>query len=389
MSKPDPFFDIEFACLNHHGEELCGDQVRIARTDRRSIVVLADGLGSGVKANILACLTAEIIVRMSLAGATAADVMDTVIGTLPADRTLGVAYSAFTLLDLIHADGSFRVISFEAPAPLLLRQGRVASLERYGREVRGRTLLFSKGRLELGDFLGLLSDGVLHAGVGELHNFGWDRAGIGRFIEETLKFHASSAGRAANRVIRETNLLYGGRPGDDATFVGVLPRAPRALMVVTGPAVDRDDDESCTDRLMAFPGRKVVCGGTTSDIIGAHLGVLVVSEPNSGRDGIPPIGRLPGIDLVTEGIMTMAATLRLLDEADGSLERLPGDRNGAALLARELLQADSVSFLVGEQVNPYYQNPQLPRSVSIRRNLVVQLIDRLKAYRKEVTVEWC
>ncbi len=389
MSEPAPFFDIGFASLNHHGEELCGDQVRVAKSPTRSIVVLADGIGSGVKASILATLTAGIILRMIEAGATTRDVMDTVIGTLPVDPEHGVAYAAFTLLEVFHGDGSFRVISFDSPAPLLLAGGRPASLERHGRTVRGRTLLFSKGRLGIGDVLGLLTDGVPHAGKGALHNFGWDRANITRFLEKTVKFHASGAERAARRVIRETKRLYGGRPTDDATFVAVMPRAPRSLMLVTGPAVDRDFDEEFTARLMRFPGRKVICGGTTGDIIGAHLEMLVRSEPGTGREGIPPIGRLPGIDLVTEGIMTLAATLRLLDESGGRIEKLPGDRNGAALLARELLQADTVSLLVGEQVNPFYQNPQLPRSVSIRRNLVMQLIDRLESYRKEVSVEWC
>lgn len=389
MSDPAPFFDIGFASLNHHGEELCGDQVKIARTSKRSIVVVADGLGSGVKACILARLTAEIILNMVKAGATTAEVMDTVIGTLPVDKEHQVAYAAFTLLELIHSDGSFRVISFDSPAPLLLVGGRPASLERHGRSVRGRTLLFSKGRLRTGDVLGLLTDGVPHAGVGEFHNLRWNRESIGRYLEQTVKFHASGAERAAQRVIRKTKDLYGGKPGDDATFLAVVPRAARSLMVLTGPAVDRDFDEEYTARLMNFPGRKVVCGGTTSDIVGAHLGVLVQGEPGSGREGIPPIGRLPGIDLVTEGIMTFAATLRLLDESQGVLERVPGDRNGAALLTRELLQADSMSFLVGEQMNPYFQNPLLPRGVSIRRNLVIQLIDKLKGYRKEVTVEWC
>lgn len=391
MKAPDPciFYDVAPLSLNHQGEELCGDQVKVLRNSRRTIVVLSDGLGSGVKANILARLTSEIIVKMLGADAPLQDVLETVVGTLPTCKVRKIAYATFAIVDLSHRTGSFKVINFDSPPALFLRQGKLTPLTAIEETVQGKKLTMAENTLARGDFLGLLSDGVLYAGMGATLNFGWGWNEIGSFLERSWMTHSHSAERLVKQVIRKTEMLYQGQIGDDATFVGLLGRRSNRLIVFTGPPVDKAKDESCVARLLEFPGRKIVCGGTTANIVAEHLGETVETDLTTLRDDLPPIGSLPDIDLVTEGILTMAKALQLLRDSKGEERRLPVDRNGAVLLVRELLRADSVVFLAGEMVNPFYQNPLLPKSVSIRRSLLDQITEVLASCHKEVRVEWC
>ena len=389
MTETPPFLDVCALSLNHHGEELCGDQVRILRTADRTIVVLSDGLGSGVKANILARLTAEIIVTMIREAASLEDVMETVLGTLPVCKVRKIAYATFLVVEIQHRSGAFRVVNFDSPEPFFLPKGRPTPLSTRRQTVQGKDLLFSEGALAEGDFLGLASDGVLFAGMGGLLSFGWGREQIAAHLQTTLRLRAWTAQAAVSAVIEKTGGFYGPQVGDDATFVGILARSANRLMVFTGPPLEKDADERCARRLLAFGGRRAICGGTTARIVGDHTGEVVGTDIATVREDVPPIGSLSDVDLVTEGILTLAGTLKLLHECGGNPRHLPEDRNGAVLLARELLRADSIFFLAGSRVNPYYQNPLLPKSVSIRRSVLDQIVEALRGFHKEVAVEWC
>lgn len=383
------YYDTYTQSLNHQGEELCGDQVKILRTPGKMLVVLSDGLGSGVKANILARLTTEILVTMFREQVPLKDVLETVFATLPTCKVRQIAYAAFMVVEVELANGRFRVINFDCPAPFWLRAGRLLPLEQREETILGRKLLRSEGTLELGDFIGLISDGVMYAGMGTIMNIGWGREQIGACFEQLTRGRPVSAEAIVHRLMEKTSSLYGGAPGDDATLAGIFVRKPNRLMLFTGPPMDQTQDEACVERLLRFDGRKVVCGGTTGNIVAEHLGEIASLDLTTVREDIPPIGNLPDIDLMTEGVLTLARTLRLLKESQGNLRRVPVDRNGATLLTGELLRADKIFFLAGEQVNPYYQNPLLPRNISIRHNLIAQIIELLGAYQKEVTIEWC
>lgn len=383
------YYDTHSASLNHHGEELCGDQVKILRTPEKLLLVLSDGLGSGVKANILARLTTEILVTMFREHVPLQDVLETVVATLPTCKVRHIAYAAFVVVEIELKSGRFRVVNFDCPPPFLVRAGRLLPLEQREETMLDRKLRLSEGELQFGDFLGVISDGVMYAGMGVTMNFGWGREQIGAYLEQITQGRPASAEAVVRRLMEKTGSLYGGKPGDDATLAGILVRKPNRLMVFTGPPVDRARDEECVNRLLNFDGRKVVCGGTTGNIVGEHLGEVVKIDLGTVREDVPPIGSLLDVDLMTEGVLTLAKTLRLIKDSGGDRNRVPVDRNGASLLARELLRADEIFFLAGEQVNPYYQNPLLPRNISIRHNLVEQLVETLTACHKNVMIEWC
>jgi hypothetical protein len=381
--------DTHTLSLNRHGEELCGDQVKILRLADKIIIVLSDGLGSGVKANILARLTAEILITMFRERVPLHDVLETVFATLPTCKVRLIAYAAFIVVEVERATGRFRVVNFDCPPPFLLHAGKIVPLPLRMENILGRKIQHSEGTLQLGDFLGVISDGVMYAGMGLTMNFGWGREQIGAYLEQIAKGRPGSCEVMVRKLMAKTGSLYHGEPGDDATMAGILLRKPNRLMVFTGPPVDPKRDEDCVSRLLNFEGRKVVCGGTTGNIVAERLGEVIKFDNSSLREDVPPIGSLLDIDLMTEGVLTLAKTLRLLKDSGGAPSGVPVDRNGASLLARELLRADEIFFLAGEQVNPYQHNPLLPRNISIRHNLLEQLVEILAACHKNVTVEWC
>jgi len=312
-----------------------------------------------------------------------------VTGTLPTCKVRGTAYATFMVAQIQHASGQFRLVNLHSPPAFLLKQGRLSPLVVRTETLHGKPLVIAEGTLACGDFLGMMSDGVPGAGPGISLNPAWGWNHIGAWLEKAAAMRSYSADGLVRSVMRETQRLYGGVVGDDATFVGILSRPPRRLMVFTGPPADKTRDAACVTRLLEFEGKKVVCGGTTGNLVADHLGEVVTTDATTAREDVPPTGHLPEVDLVTEGILTLAKTLQLLQECEGDAQRLPFDRNGAVLLARELLQADAIFFLAGESVNPYYQNPMLPRSVSIRHNLVSQLAEVLVRYNKAVETQWC
>jgi hypothetical protein len=385
----DCFLDIHHQSLTKTGEELCGDRVKILKTPEKTILVLSDGLGSGVKANILATLTSTIIVTMTKADVALEDVMRTVIATLPTCKVRKLAYATFTILEIHKVTNKFRIVNFDNPRSLFFKNGVREELDVVESNILDHKIAISHGQLERGDFLAIFSDGVLYAGLGDLMDFGWGREEIANYVETHLIRNNRAAENIANDVIGKTRELYHGVNGDDATFLGVYAREKNALAVFTGPPLNPAEDAARSAWITDFAGRRIVCGGTTGNIVGSYLGCEVETDMASMRADLPPIGHLPGIDLVTEGIFTMAKASEMLKTSDGKIENLVNDGTGASLLARELARADSIRLVVGQSINEWYQNPLLPKSISIRRQLVDELVAILASQGKDVSVEYC
>lgn len=385
----DIFLDINDRSINKRGEELCGDAVRVQKLPDTTIIVLSDGMGSGVKANILATLTTEIIVTMLKEVVDLKEVLRTVLRTLPIDHERRIAYATFTILTIHHQSLDFEIINFDNPAPILLRRGKFEEIPQTIKRVLGKNIIFSRGNLAMDDFLCLFSDGVLYASPGEIMDMKWDRNAVAGYIEKQFEQPIFFAHNVVNSIISTTTQKYQEDVGDDATVVGIYARQMKSLMVFTGPPLDNGYDYVFVDRLLDFKGRKVICGGTTANIVGSYLNAKVETDLKTMTDELPAVGYLPGIDLVTEGILTMAAAFDLIKQCDGVLEKLESANNGAYLLARELLIADSIHFLVGQSINASYQNPLLPKNISVRRYLVEQIANTLSALHKDIHIDYC
>ena len=385
----DNFFDICHLSLNKKGEELCGDQVKFTKSETKSTIVLSDGLGSGVKASILATLTTEILITMLNADVPLEEVIKTVIGTLPICQVRKIAYATFTIISINHLTNEFKVINFDNPPILYFKKGRIVKLETKIDKILGKKIQYSEGTLERGDFIGAISDGILYAGLGDTMNFGWGWDNIAKYMERIFISQATNSRTIIEQVMSETRSLYRENIGDDATFVGVYVRKPNPVMIFTGPPVDITQDELYADRLLNFPGRKVICGGTTGNLVANYMGETIEMDIATMRKDLPPIGKLKEVDLVTEGILTISKATEILRKCKGDIARLASDNNGAVLLAREIIEGDSIYFLVGQQINEFYQNPLLPKNISIRRNLIEDLVQLLRSQQKEVVIEYC
>ncbi|OLP17850.1 serine/threonine protein phosphatase [Leptolyngbya sp. 'hensonii'] len=385
----DNFLDIYEASLTKKGEELCGDKVKYLKTDKKVTIVLSDGLGSGVKASILATLTTEILLTMLDADVSLEEVLKTIIATLPICKVRKIAYSTFTIIQVDVETNRFTVINFDNPAPLYFHQGKVVQLETHTEQILDRKISLAHGELHRGDFLCAVSDGVLYAGMGVTLNFGWGWEQIAEYVEGILGQKSHTARTIGRDVLQKTYSLYQGEIGDDATLVGIYVRRRNPLIIFTGPPLDHNRDDLYVEKFLNFKGRKVICGGTTGNIMANYLGESIEIDLSTIRKELPPIGTLSYVDLVTEGILTISKATEYIKNASGDLSRLHFDNNGAYLLAREILKADSVHFLVGQSINEFYQNPLLPKNISIRRSLIEDLVQFLRSRQREVTIEYC
>jgi hypothetical protein len=385
MSDLDSFLDVSHASLTRQGEELCANAVNVVRTEAKLVAVLAEGLGGGVKANILATLAGTIIATMVEQSVPLKEVIATIIGTLPSEAT-GSDYATFTILELDQPADSFRVTNFNNPPTVYCEKGQPVPLPVRSERVGDRAVAVQEGRLEFGDCLVAISRGVIGAfPPGTASGPDWS-AVASFFSDEDLK-RSRTARQLVTCAMDKVRQAYGDAVTLDATILAICLRPRNSVMIFTGPPLDRQKDEACAGRLLSFPGRKVVCGGTTSEIVAMLTGEPVATDNATLREDIPPIGYLDGVDLVTEGMLTMAKALEYLKAArDGA--RIPSDRNGATLLAQEILQADHIHFVLGQANNPYYQNPLLPKTISIRRSIVEEIARLATGMQKEVVVEY-
>jgi hypothetical protein len=300
-----------------------------------------------------------------------------------------VAYATFTIIEVDHPVNQFRIINFDNPPVLYFHRGHLNPLRSSTSNILGRQINITEGELRLGDFLGMISDGVLHAGLGTTWNFGWGWENLAQYVEDSFVYSPTKAQPIVQNVISKTQSLYGDHVGDDATFVGLYTRERHSLMIFTGPPLDQATDDQYVEKLLNFSGKKAICGGTTANVVADHIGESVQTDLATLREDVPPIGYLASIDLVTEGIITMAKALDVMRGCSGMVAQLAHDTNGAILLAKELLAADSVDFLVGQKINEFYQNPLLPRNLSLRKNLVEEIAEFLREHKKEVRIEYC
>ena len=384
------FIETSWGSLLKWGEELCGDRVELVKQEDGVLLVLSDGLGSGVKANILAGLTSKIITSMVTAGAELKDVVDTIASTLPVCKVREVAYSTFTMMQVDH-EGNAYLVEFDNPTVILLRNGKRVFIPWVEQNISGKQIREAHLKLKLGDVAVTFSDGIIHAGVGRLLNLGWQHENVVQFLEETWQAD-DTAYDVQHRLLNECNSLYQGHPGDDTTVAALRICVPNPCCVMVGPPVHPEDDEEIVGELLACPGIKVVCGGTTSQIVSKRLGKELKILLQYISPEVPPIATMEGIDLVTEGVVTLGKTLEILEQYEETKdpELLIAKKDGAHLLAETLVEkCTSVKFIVGRALNPAHQNPDMPISLSIKLRLVKDISECLKRLGKPTTLKYC
>ncbi|MCD4714664.1 MAG: serine/threonine-protein phosphatase [Clostridiales bacterium] len=380
------FLDIATHSLNKYGEELCGDHVEIIKTDDHVIAVLADGLGSGVKANILATLTSKIMSTMLQKGADLIDTIDTITHTLPVCSVRKIGYSTFSIIE-IDTKGHARIIEFDNPPVFVVRNQKILPLEKEKIRSADKDVWITSVKLEVGDEITLCSDGVVHAGVGNMLNHGWEWHHVAEFLQsQNLK----SAEKLNRRLIETCQKLYDEKPGDDTTAVTIKLREPEWVHVFTGPPEIRAKDFQAVDQFIKQTGKKVVCGGTAANIVSRELGREIKTSMDYIDPFVPPTAEIKGIDLVTEGVLTLKMALTKLKHFNTIYEEpFFNKEDGVSKLLKILIDDSThIQFWMGRAINPAHQNPDFPKDLSIKSRVIQETMDELKKLGKDVRLSY-
>ncbi|PNV62445.1 serine/threonine protein phosphatase [Clostridium sp. chh4-2] len=386
--------DVAYKSLNKFTEVLCGDKVEILQTEDSNILILADGMGSGVKANILATLTSKILGTMFLNGATLEECVETIVETLPVCQVRQVAYSTFSILQVFN-NGDAYLVEFDNPSCIFIRDGKLVPIPPNIRVIENKKINEFRFKVKKGDALILMSDGTIHAGVGRLLNFGWVWDDIATYAVKQYSI-TISAMRLASAISRACDELYQFRPGDDTTVAVMRIIDSKPVHLMTGPAQKMEDDGRMVADFMSGDGvKRIVCGGTSATIVSKVLKKRLDVSLDYVDPEIPPIAYMDGIDLVTEGVLTLNRVVQLLrryvkNESVSEEFFLELDKpNGASMVAKVIIEdCTELHLYVGKAINSAYQNPGLPFDLGIRQNLVEQLKHAVEDMGKQVIVTY-
>lgn len=383
--------DIGYQSLNKYGEQLCGDHIDIIKPNEDStVIVLADGLGSGVKANILSTLTSKIISTMMAEEMKIEDCVSAIAATLPVCSERNVAYSTFTIIKIINNETA-EIIQYDNPFVILLRNGKNYELSSNIMNIGGKSIYRSKIDLKENDIFIAMSDGAIHAGVGMSLNFGWQRDDIISFME-TFYEVGFTAKTLTTILLNECNKLYGEKPGDDTTVCTIRIRKRNPVNLLIGPPSNRNDCSKMMSLFLSKEGKHIVCGGTTSSIAADFLKKPLVPDLSFHDPDIPPTASIEGVDLVTEGVITINKVLNYAQDYlkdNESYSQWCYKKDGASKIARILFEeATDINFFVGRAVNPAHQNPDLPINFNIKMRLIDELAECLKRIGKRIKVSY-
>lgn len=393
MRSDGNFIEVECSRNNKSGNQVCGDCFvsHKYKEGGRTICVLSDGLGSGIKASVLSTMTASMAINFTAMNEDALLAAETIIKTLPIDSVRRIAYSTFCICD-INVFGKVRLVEYETPSYYLFRGGSVVEVQKekipvVRDDLEDSYLWISEFDMEKEDRIVFFSDGVTQSGMGSrVMPFGWEE-GVEKFISDNIKRDPGiSAKELSHKIVAKARENDGLEPKDDTSCCVVYMRRPRNLLVCSGPPYDQKNDRQLASRILNFNGKKVICGGTTAQIISRETGRPLEVDLDTADKDTPPASRMEGIDLVTEGILTLSKVEGLLSDPDSARK---SGRSPANMLYNMLLDSDKVTFLVGTRINNAHQDPSLPVELEIRRNVVKKIKHLLENnYLKDVEINY-
>lgn len=385
--KKDMFIDVDYGQLSKNGEIVCGDvfQSRKIKNENRLIAVLSDGLGSGIKANILANLTASMALKFTINEQPIEQSAESIKETLPIDTKRKIAFATFTIVDT-EFDGYTRIIEYGNPQFMVFRSGAYLDVETSKTYVKDLTI--SEFKAEIEDRIILFSDGVSQSGIGcKNMPFGWNTNAMKDFIHRIIVGQPDiSAKELQKQIITKASLNDQFKPKDDITCAVLYFRTPRRLLLCSGPPYDKKKDGQMVETVRTFKGHKVISGGTTAQIISRGLDKPVEVDLENINPEVPPISFIDGIDLVTEGILTLGKAAEMLKNKE---ENEVDEKHPARQLTDILLNHDKVMFMVGTRINEAHQDPNLPVELEIRRNVIKKIAYLLeRKHLKETEIKY-
>ena len=394
MSAPaENFIEVD-SCQRAKGGEFISGDVFLSenlKKEGRIVSVLSDGLGSGVKASVLATLTATMALKFTASAMDISRSAEIIMDTLPVCSVRKVSYSTFTIVDMTIM-GETRIVEHGNPPFLLVRPKGEVSVQKTAllpKRWKERVIDYSTFNVQREDRIIFFSDGITQAGTGSpLTPSGWGQENVDKFVRQQISENPSISARELSRLlVAKAEEIDGNSAKDDITCGVVYFRSPRQLLVLTGPPFKRQHDYDLAVMALNTPGRKVVCGGTTANIIAKRLNRKVYDDVDQTHDPkIPPYGRMDGFELVTEGALTLCEVLHLLE---GEFVPEGMSPNAAVRLTALLLDSDIVKFAVGTSINEAQQDPNFPVELDLRRNIVKQIAKLLESkYMKRALIQY-
>lgn len=383
------YMDFAYGSLIKHGEELCGDMVEFFNDENQFVAVLSDGMGSGVKANILATLTAKIGLTMLKEGMRIEEVVETVSQTLPVCSQNKVAYSTFTMVK-VAKDGFAYIVEFDNPTVFFMRGEEMLRLDWNERIINNKKIRECKIQLKERDRIVMVSDGVEFAGTRPTLNYSWQWKDIAKHL---LKFtnENMNAKTITNNLLGVCNQLYYFEPADDTTVATIKVSSDSKAVLFSGPPINKKMDKEVVHKMMGSAGKKIVCGGTTANIVARELNVEYKSSTEIIDEDIPPIGYIEGIDLVTEGVLTLRKSCEILKKLlttndDSFLHK----KKDAATLLSKILYEDCIhiKMIIGRCINPENLMTDNSDDLSARLYVLNEMKNVLVKLGKIVEVEY-
>ncbi len=390
------FIEVDYFQRFKDRQQVPGDTFlsRRIRQDGRTLMVLSDGLGSGIKANVLSTLTASMALNYIADLRDIRKSSEIILSTLPICKVRRISYATFTIID-IDRNGLAKIIEYDNPPFILMRGDRQLTVPKTvisGKISKKReyTMLYSTLQLRHGDRLVVYTDGISQAGIGSpALPLGWGDEAVCQATAAMVRSTPEISARDLCKHLVSSAYRHNQmRAVDDITCATIYYRSPRELLLVSGPPVHPEKDVEMARAVENFPGKKVICGGTTANIIARQLGrkLALDFDPNYLYSDLPPSSSMEGVDLVTEGIITLSRVAQLL-ESDVPREEIV--RSPALTLAEKLLQSDIIHVLAGTTINSAHQDPNVPVDLDIRRNIIKKILDLLEnKYLKETRLQF-
>lgn len=381
------FIDFSTGSLIKFGEELCGDNVEFYTDNNMTVAVLSDGLSSGVKANILATLTSTIALTMIKNGLYIEETVETIAKTLPIDSQKNIAYSTFTIIKITNHNEAY-IAEFDSPKTIFIRNNEIQPINYTEKIICDKKIREANILLKENDVLTFVSDGALYASAGNIMNQNWKWEDVAKYLKSSIR-SSMSAMDIKNNLLGLCNQMYLFEPGDDTTVCVLKAVKPKVLKLFTGPPKDKADDKKAVDELMKGADIKIVSGGTSSQIVARELNKKLKTGGEIIDPEVPPIAYIDGIDLVTEGVLTLSKTVKKLKSLSKKLDSdMFKSRDGASQMAKLLYNSSHIKLLVGKSLNLNNVDCSFQRDLELRLHVIGELEKTLKELGKFVTIEY-
>ncbi|ABR30360.1 stage II sporulation protein [Thermosipho melanesiensis] len=374
--------EINYAFKNKGGEWVCGDSINIKRNEEKCVVSVSDGLGSGVKANILSTLTSTMSTTMVFNNVSIEEVFSSILSTLPTCKVRRISYSTLATCLIDYKKKRCTIFEYEFPLIFYFKNDDLIPLKKVKKSVSNKYLYVSEMDINVGDSIFLMTDGISQAGMGsEKFPFGFGEENI-RFELRNLIKNKVEHVNIVEHMIKLAKKLDKGTKGDDALIAGLKIREKRILTIMVGPPEQEEKDKEVVEKLINSKGKKVICGGTTGQIVERVTGKKIDIDVRSISKISPPVGYMEGIDLVTEGIITLTQVFRYYEN---QIEEMGV---GAKKIIDLLDWADVINFLVGRAINPAHQNPLFTHDISLKFRLIHDIAKILEEKGKIINIEY-